>query len=103
MQKALTKVELTNILFISSDFVIQFFEQIQTLKPVAFLKTANQYNVSVSSTKDTNTACKQFTGRLLDKTHHGKTMCLCKSVFYTKQRKNAQTSRSFGSRIAAQF
>ena len=74
MQKALTKVELTNILFISSDFVIQFFEQIQTLKPVAFLKTANQYSVSVSATKDTNTAYKQFTGRLLDKTHHGKTI-----------------------------
>ena len=28
----------------------------------------------MSATKDTNTACKQFTGRLLDKTHHGKTI-----------------------------
>ena len=74
MKKALIKVELASILFIFSDFVIQIFKKIQTLKPVAFLKTANQYSVSVSSTKDTNTACKQFTGRLLDKTHHGKTI-----------------------------
>ena len=74
MQKALTKVELTNILFISSDFVIQFFEQIQTLKPIILLMAANQYSVSMSATKDTNTAYKQFTGRLLDKTHHGKTI-----------------------------
>ena len=76
MQKALIKVELTVKLFIHSDFVIKIFKKIQTLMPIAFSKTSIQCSVSVSSLKDTNTACKLFTGRLLDKTHHGKTISL---------------------------
>ena len=74
MKKSLIKVELTVKLFIHSGFVIEIFKKIQTLKPIILLKTANQYSVSVSAAKDTNTACKHFTGRLLDKTHHGKTI-----------------------------
>ena len=80
MKKSLIKVELTVKLFIYSVFVIKIFKKIQTLMPIAFSKTSIQYIASVPSLKDTNTACKQFTGRLLGLTHHGKTMSMQTSL-----------------------